>query len=935
MTKTDPVTSVCASTLRRFSSRREHLGHAFLRDRLIGATSYDRLAGYFRSSVLEVAGEEIEAVAGKVRMVCNGDLNPLDIETARAAVSAITRKWMEFPPELETKAHRRRYGLLFDLLRSGKLEVRVLPAGKSPFLHGKAGVIRRPNGDTAFMGSVNETNEGWSHNYEILWEDSSAEGVAWVQEEFDALFDRGIPLPDTVIGEIGRLANRVEYASIADWRDAAGSSPKDLENLAASAMVEAPVYRSGECLYPWQKNFVSMVLRQRHRHGKARLLLADEVGLGKTLSLGAAALLTALLGDGAVLLLVPATLTEQWQGQLWARLGIPTSVWTAGKCWVDQDGRNIGGNGEPEGIVKCPSLIGIVSTGLIVQPTRERALLLGRPGRYGCVILDEAHKARREDMQDASPRGAGNNLLEFMREIAAKAATVLLGTATPIQVDPIELWDLVDVLGRDADFVFGDRFSRWRQSPSDVLNYVAGRLPAPKDPVARYDLVANPLPSLNERPSALFEAIRGDLMLDDGACVARGRFAELSAPTRDALENDFDEAMVWSNPLVLHTVLRKRSMIEEKIDPRTGEPYLRKIAVRSHPRRELTDDEFSEGALKMPRAFRRAYEAAETFCDLLGHRVKAAGFFRTLLLRRIGSSVAAGLSTAKKLLDSRTEDEDDDTPVGAAARQQIRDLAPDEKQALRDVVRHLESLLGQGDGDPKGRIVARFLTERPDVDGRTWLDHGCIVFTQYFDSADWLARYLASKLPDVRIGVYAGSGRSMVIEDGIATKLDRNKIKDQIEKGVIRLVIATDAACEGLNLQTLGTLANLDLPWNPAKFEQRKGRIQRIGQTREAIDILSLRYERSVEDNVYDALSSRMQNIWDMFGQFPDAFEADWTKAILAGREEARKFINGASMVATNRFDLRYRSSIEGGDWESCSKVLSRQDLVVAMSKGW
>lgn len=174
-----------------------------------------------------------------------------------------------------------------------------------------------------------------------------------------------------------------------------------------------------------------------------------------------------------------------------------------------------------------------------------------------------------------------------------------------------------------------------------------------------------------------------------------------------------------------------------------------------------------------------------------------------------------------------------------------------------------------------------------------------------------------------------------MFEDGRVNKADRNLIKREVETGKIPLLIATDAACEGLNLQTLGTLINLDLPWNPAKFEQRKGRIQRIGQVRDGIDVLSLRYADSVEERVFDALSSRMQNVWDMFGQFPDALEDDWTQAIRTSREEARKFIKQVAFVPANKFDLRYQSSVEGGDWEGCARVLSRQDVLGAMSKAW
>ena len=71
--------------IRRFSSRLEPLGHSFLADRLANAISYDRIAGYFSSSILEIAGEQIEAMSGVVRIVCNSELDADDIQSARAA----------------------------------------------------------------------------------------------------------------------------------------------------------------------------------------------------------------------------------------------------------------------------------------------------------------------------------------------------------------------------------------------------------------------------------------------------------------------------------------------------------------------------------------------------------------------------------------------------------------------------------------------------------------------------------------------------------------------------------------------------------------------------------------------------------------------------------------------------------------------------------
>ena len=74
--------------LKHHSSRRSRLDQGVLNERLQGAESYDRIAGYFRSSLLEVAGEAINGVSRKVRIICNSDLDPDDLATAAAATAS-------------------------------------------------------------------------------------------------------------------------------------------------------------------------------------------------------------------------------------------------------------------------------------------------------------------------------------------------------------------------------------------------------------------------------------------------------------------------------------------------------------------------------------------------------------------------------------------------------------------------------------------------------------------------------------------------------------------------------------------------------------------------------------------------------------------------------------------------------------------------------
>jgi phosphatidylserine/phosphatidylglycerophosphate/cardiolipin synthase-like enzyme len=174
----------------RHSSRRNRLDKAVLNQRLASAVSYDRIAGYFRSSLFEVAGEAITKVTGPVRIICNSDLDPQDLVTAAAAQAALRKSWCAGMPEEAPPSALPRYRALYEALTNKKIEVRVLPDSAFGLIHGKAGIVRRSDGTaTAFLGSVNESASAWKVNYELLWEDNDPETIAWVQEEFDALWN--------------------------------------------------------------------------------------------------------------------------------------------------------------------------------------------------------------------------------------------------------------------------------------------------------------------------------------------------------------------------------------------------------------------------------------------------------------------------------------------------------------------------------------------------------------------------------------------------------------------------------------------------------------------------------------------------------------------------------------------------------------------------
>jgi hypothetical protein len=195
----------------------------------------------------------------------------------------------------------------------------------------------------------------------------------------------------------------------------------------------------------------------------------------------------------------------------------------------------------------------------------------------------------------------------------------------------------------------------------------------------------------------------------------------------------------------------------------------------------------------------------------------------------------------------------------------------------------------------------------------------------------------SAEFPKELIGLYAGHGNSFVYQGGQRIYADRELIKEKVKNEDIRLLVATDAACEGLNLQRLGSQMNVDMPWNPSRLEQRKGRIPRIGQLRDIIHVVNMRYAGTVEDDVYSALSERFSDIFAVLGQLPDSFEDAWVEAVLKDREAVRYFAQRVETISSP-MEKRYWNDVAddaGLDWEFTEKVLSSHDIEAHMRQGW
>lgn len=210
-----------------------------------------------------------------------------------------------------------------------------------------------------------------------------------------------------------------------------------------------------------------------------------------------------------------------------------------------------------------------------------------------------------------------------------------------------------------------------------------------------------------------------------------------------------------------------------------------------------------------------------------------------------------------------------------------------------------------------------------------------MLFSQYYDSVRRVGDELAAhpEFAGLDIGLYAGSNRSGFWREGRFQRVERDTLKQRVRSGELKLLLGTDAASEGLNLQRLGTLINIDLPWNPTRLEQRKGRIQRIGQARSEVWIANLRYRDSVEDRVHAVLADRLEAIHTLFGQIPDTLEDVWVHVALDEAAQAQRLIDRAA-ATRNPFDIKY-SRVEDVNWESCAAVLNPVSVREVLQRRW
>ena len=197
-----------------------------------------------------------------------------------------------------------------------------------------------------------------------------------------------------------------------------------------------------------------------------------------------------------------------------------------------------------------------------------------------------------------------------------------------------------------------------------------------------------------------------------------------------------------------------------------------------------------------------------------------------------------------------------DQVIDSATAARTKEELAAEIDMLDDLVTEARAVLVSG-RDAKWSQLGDILQHHVLDSGTASQPHKMIVFTEHRDTLTYVERRIVSLL---------GRPEAVVVIHGGMNRNERKAVQEQfVNNPDVRILVATDAAGEGLNLQRADLMVNYDLPWNPNRIEQRFGRIHRIGQTRVCC-LWNLVAKNTREGDVYCRLLGKIETMGEAYG---------------------------------------------------------------------
>jgi len=603
----------------------------------------------------------------------------------------------------------------------------------------------------------------------------------------------------------------------------------------------------------------------------ASFLLCDEVGLGKTIEAGLAIRSLHLCGlANRVLVATPASLTAQWHREMASKFLLSFGRASGGRQTRHEYLLPVHGQ-RPARSLYEPDLV-IISTALLARSDRRGALRRAR--RFDIALIDEAQAVRRKNPTQgvrAHPR-YGHLYTTVSEYLRPKSSCLLMATATPMQLDPVETADLVALTRRVGAFAL---------DPSLLVAYyglLVRFVRGGKLDEYEWAFLQRSVAALQREDPSHWDFVTSIVVGKESRRTMRKWLRHGGAPADDpAMKRLLFSASPLSRVMLRHTrplleVYRDRGRLDARLARRVVQP--------------LEPVRFNAGE-------QRVYEALEGYCRGLTRQIRrrdrkalfAVGIMLSFLRLRFASSLYAIEQSLRRRLakvratlasleteepdepedDNGSEALDEDEDDREAVAMILKDRTPGdlrwELEALAQCLETVEQVEGPSS---KMMRLTDIIRRRRDAAGRV---RQTVIFTRFYDTLSDIVRSLLRKDPGIRLGAYSGRGGARLDPgSGLLVDMEREEVKREFLRGEIDVLVCTDAAAEGLNLQTADLLINFDLPWNPMKVEQRIGRIDRIGQEHDTIYVENLCYLNSAEEIVYGRLLARLSEAGHVVG---------------------------------------------------------------------
>jgi len=578
-------------------------------------------------------------------------------------------------------------------------------------------------------------------------------------------------------------------------------------------------FRAGIRIEPYQLEALKKALRLP----RVNLFIADDVGLGKTIEAGLIAselLLRRRVRD--IVVACPPSMLLQWKDELETRFGLTFEIFD--RAYMERIRRERGHsvnawNTFPRFLISHKLLIDET----YVSPLREWLDNL-RPGSL--LILDEAHHAAPAG---GSKYSIDSQITKAVRDLAPRFEHRLFLSATPHNGHSNSFSSLLNLLDRDR-FIPGVKVTAENRNAvmirrlKDDLRHI-GIKGFPHRKVEQIDLPKSlGFETLPENTpelalAALLDRYR-NLRLDSMLGASKRQRAHFELLATQLQQRLLSSVEAFARTLRVHRATMERIWAKE---------------IEAQPEAKVRSAELSAVDSDDDRGNLSEEELGQIF-DL--------------------ETEKATLAAASSLIPSEIERQmlNEMSGIAEAARHE-----PDAK--VRYLVQWIRGNQCAG--------AALAIDGKPTA-GAKWTDRRLIVFTEWDDTKRFIEQHLKSAITgtdrwDERIEIFHGPTPFQKKEDL------KRAFNTPPEKHPVRILICTDAAREGLNLQAhCHDLIHFDVPWNPARMEQRNGRIDRKLQPAAEVFCRYFFYTQRPEDKVLRVLARKTRTIKNELGSFTD-----------------------------------------------------------------